>query len=170
LWACGQSGFEQKDYNKIPPLKKASLTRPFLHQRIIMVSRRIAKISSRIKFLVTSIIQREISDPRVGFVTILRVEPTADIKEVKIYFSVLGDDAVKIRTLRALDQASGFIQKELGKNLSTKNTPHLTFVLDDTHDKQSRVEKLIEKSIQEDRTNHLEAEQSSGKIENENGN
>lgn len=118
-----------------------------------MSSRKVARVASRIRFLVSSIIQRQISDPRLGFVTILRVEPTEDLKEAKVYFSVLGDEAVKSRTCHALDRAQGFIQREVGRNLETRNTPRLYFMLDETQDKLERFEQLIDRAIQEDQEN-----------------
>ena len=115
-----------------------------------MASRRIAKIASRLRFLVSSVIQRDLNDPRVGFVTILRVEPTDDLKEAKVYFSVFGDDGVKSRTWHAIEQARGFIQREVGRNLRTRSTPRLRFILDDSSERLSRVENLIEKASRED--------------------
>ncbi len=118
-----------------------------------MPSRRILKLASRIQFLITNAIQRELHDPRVGFVTILRVEPTEDLREAKVYFSVFGDEGVKSRTEHALHQATGFIQREVAQNLHTRVTPKLMFILDDTQDKISRVEKLIEDAVESDRKN-----------------
>ena len=53
-------------------------------------------------------LQRELNDPRIGFVTVLRVEPTEDIREAKVYYSVLGDSAVKSRTCAAIEAAAGY--------------------------------------------------------------
>jgi ribosome-binding factor A len=115
-----------------------------------MNSPRINRIASRIRFLIGSVIQREMSDPRIGFVTILRVEPTPDLKEAKVYFSVLGDQTVRSRTCHAIEQSRGFIQRAVGKNLETRHTPRLRFILDETQDKLTRFETLIEKAVQED--------------------
>ncbi len=115
-----------------------------------MSSRRLDRIASRIRFLIGSVIQREVSDPRMGFVTILRVEPTPDLKEAKVYFSVLGDQAVKSKTCHAIDQSRGFIQREVGKNLETRHTPRPRFILDETQDKLTRFEGLMERTVRED--------------------
>lgn len=102
------------------------------------------------RFLVSSVLQRELQDPRIGFVTILRVEPTEDLKEAKVYFSVLGDPAVKSRTVSAMEQARGFIQKEVGKSLRTRSTPRLRFILDESDEKRARMTSLIEDAIREE--------------------
>ena len=115
-----------------------------------MPSRKVARVASRIRFLVSSAVQSELKDPRLGFVTILRVEPTEDLREAKVYYSVLGDENVKSRTDRALQQARGFIQRLVGKGLETRSTPQLRFVLDESQERQAHVEDLIERAIQED--------------------
>lgn len=122
-----------------------------------MPSRKVSRIASRIQFLVASVLQRELSDPRIGFVTILRVEPTDDIREAKVYYSVFGDSAVKSRTCAAIEAAAGFIQREVGKNLETRTTPRLTFILDETQEKQARVENIIEEALLSDRATSDEA-------------
>lgn len=108
------------------------------------MSRRLQRIASRIRFLVSAVIQRELNDPRVGMVTILRVEPTPDLREARVYFSVLGGPGVVSRTCHALDDARGFIQREVGKNLRTRSTPQLRFILDDSQEKVLRFESLMD--------------------------
>ena len=108
-----------------------------------MVSHFLPRMASRIKFLVSTIIQREMRDPRVGLVTVLRVEPTGDLKEARVYVSIFGKPGDQSKGLRALEDARGFIQRELGKGLQTRSTPRLKFVLDECVDKVSRIEALM---------------------------
>lgn len=103
-------------------------------------------MASRIKFLVAEVIRRELHDPRLGFITVLDVEPTEDLKEAKVYVSVLGSKGDRSKAQHALESARGFIQREVGRNLSTRNTPVLRFVFDDSQDKVSRIEALLEKA------------------------
>ncbi len=114
-------------------------------------SRRIQRIASRMKFLVSQVILNELNDPRVGFVTVLEVEPTADMREAKVYLSFLGGRGDRTKTEHALESARGFIQREVGKNLETRNTPHLSFIFDETRDKVARLEALIDETAQENR-------------------
>ncbi len=114
-------------------------------------SRRIQRIASRMKFLVSQVIMNELNDPRVGFVTVLEVEPTADMREAKVYLSFLGGRGDRTKTEHALESAKGFIQREVGKNLKTRNTPHLRFIFDETRDKVARLEALIDETAQESR-------------------
>ena len=77
-------------------------------------------------------------DPRIGLVTVLDVEPTEDLKEAKIYVSVLGTQADASKTKHALDDAAGYIQREVGRNLETRNTPTLRFVFDEPDERDLR--------------------------------
>ena len=114
-------------------------------------SRRVARIASRMKFLISQIIQRELQDPRIGFITVLDVEPTEDVKEARVRLSVLGPQGARSKAEHALSRAKGFIQRQLGRSLRTRNTPILRFVFDEAEDKASRIEALIQKASQEDR-------------------
>ncbi len=118
-------------------------------------SRRIQRIASRIKFLISHIILRDLKDPRIGIVTVLDVKPTEDLKEAKVYVSVFGSAADRSKAEHALLQARGFIQKEVGRNLETRNTPFLRFVFDDSQDRASRIEALIHQVSQEDRESKM---------------
>ena len=114
-----------------------------------MASYRLQRIASRIRFLVGTIIQREVSDPRVGLVTVLRVEVTDDLKEAKVFLSIFGRPGERSRTIRALEDARGFVQKEVGRNLETRNTPRLRFIVEDGQDKVSRIEALVVEAKEE---------------------
>ncbi len=114
------------------------------------MSRRLERIASRIRFLISAVIQRELNDPRLGMVTILRVEPTQDLRQARVIYSVFGDEGVKSRTSHAIESAAGYIQRVIGKNLETRTTPRLVFILDDSQEKISRVESLIDRVAQED--------------------
>lgn len=108
-----------------------------------MPPRHVQKIASRLKFLVSHVVQQELNDPRLGFITILDVELTSDLREAKIYFSVLGPRAEQSKTLQAIESSCGFIQRRVGKNLKLRNIPVLRFVLDDSDDRVSRIEEIL---------------------------
>ena len=101
------------------------------------------QIASQLKLLVSHVVQQELNDPRLGFITILDVEMTSDLREAKIYFSVLGPRAEQSKSLQAIESSCGFIQRQVGKNLRLRNIPVLKFVLDDTDDRVSRIEEIL---------------------------
>ena len=73
-----------------------------------------------------------ISDPRLGFCTVTRVELTNDLAYCKIHVSVLGEEGVKSRTMKALGDARGLIQSHIARRMKTRTTPHVTVELDES--------------------------------------
>ena len=106
-------------------------------------SRRPERISEQIKEEVSLIIAGEVEDPRVGFVTVTDAKLSADLRNAKIYVSVIGtEDEVK-GSLAALRHASGFIRAQLGAVLRMKHTPELHFAYDDADLRAARIEELL---------------------------
>src|SRR5215813_11506086 len=96
-----------------------------------MPGRRPERLAEQIKEEVSLIIAGEVEDPRVGFVTVTDAKLSADLRNAKIYVSVIGtEDEVK-GSLAALRHASGFIRAQLGAVLRMKHTPELHFAYDD---------------------------------------
>ncbi len=109
-----------------------------------MPPRHVQKIANRVKFIVSHVVQQELNDPRLGFVTILDVKMSSDLREAKIHFSVLGPEADQVKSLRAIESSAGFIQQRVGKNLDLRNVPLLHFVLDEFDDRMARIEEILE--------------------------
>ena len=76
----------------------------------------------------------QLRDPRVGFVTITRVELSADLHYAKVFYSVIGNQAKRGETQEALRHARGFLQKDLAQELNLRYTPHLDFYYDQSLD------------------------------------
>jgi ribosome-binding factor A len=91
---------------------------------------RLAKIDHEIQRIVGTLITQELRDPRLGFVTVTRVEITDDLQHCKVFVSVIGDRHVARQTLDALGHASKFLRGELGKQINLRFTPDLSFVED----------------------------------------
>lgn len=103
------------------------------------------RIQDQLREEISLIIQREIKDPGVGFVTILDVKMTDDLKIAKVYCSVYGEEGDKKKTMEALQRSKGYIKFLLGKRVQLKYMPDLTFVLDTTFDKVARIEEILKK-------------------------
>lgn len=84
-----------------------------------------------------------ISDPRLGFCTVTKVDLSNDLSFCKIHISVLGDSGVKNRTMDALNNARGLIQVHIAKRLKTRTTPHVTVELDESIEKQFAIAEKI---------------------------
>ena len=88
-------------------------------------------------------LQEELKDPRIGFVTITEVRPTPDLRHAKIFVSVYDEADVRGESVAALQSAAGFIKRELGQVLRTRFVPELEFVLDDGLDRAQRLEDVM---------------------------
>jgi ribosome-binding factor A len=95
-----------------------------------MSSRRIAKVAEAVREIVSTVVLFELKDPRVKNVTVLRAEVSPDLRNAKVYVSVMGDDRTQALTLHGLDSARGFIQSKIAERLETRYTPVLQFVSD----------------------------------------
>jgi ribosome-binding factor A len=90
------------------------------------------------------LIQRELKDPRVGFVTVTEVRMSPDIKHASVYVSIFeGADERKQESIDALQRAEGFLRHSLGRRLRLRYVPALKFVVDDTLDHSARIEQLL---------------------------
>ncbi|KKO20357.1 MAG: 30S ribosome-binding factor RbfA [Candidatus Brocadia sp.] len=114
-----------------------------------MSSIRNKRLSEFIKQEVSKIILYELKDPRISFVTVTQVEITSDLKNAKVYISVLGDDIARKKTLQAVEHAKGFIQAKVGSQLQIRYTPVLTFCLDESIQKSLHISKLIDDAMKD---------------------
>jgi ribosome-binding factor A len=110
------------------------------------------RIQDQLREEISLIIQRETKDPGIGFVTIMEVKMTDDLKIAKVYCSVYGENEEKKKTIEALHRSKGYIKFLLGKRVQLKYMPDLEFILDDTFEKAARIEELLRKDthVQED--------------------
>jgi len=105
---------------------------------------RVERVREKVKNEVARILQTELNDPRMGFVTITKVDLTPDFREAKVYWTSLGSDTDQRRVKRMLEDARGFIQREVAGTLRTRVTPILKFVHDESTDKSFRVAEILE--------------------------
>ncbi|MDQ7844089.1 MAG: 30S ribosome-binding factor RbfA [Armatimonadota bacterium] len=107
------------------------------------MSHRPEKVEQFIKEEVMRILQREVRDPRIGFVSVTDVEVSVDLRHARVFVSVLGDPGAKTATMEGLHSASRYIRRALGRRLQMRYTPDLTFTLDESIERGSRVLKLL---------------------------
>ncbi len=96
-------------------------------------------------------IQQELKDPGIGFVTITGVEVSPDLKRAKVFYSVLGEEDSKKQSASALKRACGFIQHEIGKRLRLKHIPEISFQFDSSVEYGAHIEELIQKIHQKEK-------------------
>ena len=91
---------------------------------------RTARLALELQHEIATIIHQELKDPRMGFVTITRLELSRDARHAKVWFSCLGSEAERHRSQLALDHSAGFIQALIKKRIRMKVTPTLVFRYD----------------------------------------
>ena len=108
-----------------------------------MQGKRLDRVNQLIKEEISMLLQRELKDPRLGFVTVTEVETSKDLRSAKIFVSVLGDDARWKSSLAALESARGFVRKWLREHLDLRVTPELDFRADRSLEHAARIQSLL---------------------------
>ena len=89
------------------------------------------RINGEVQRELAEIIRGEIKDPRISPMTsVVAVQVAPDLKTCKAYISVLGNEQACKDTLAGLKSAAGFVRTKLAKNLNLRNTPEITFIID----------------------------------------
>ncbi|MDR2017860.1 MAG: 30S ribosome-binding factor RbfA [Syntrophobacterales bacterium] len=105
------------------------------------------RVQDLIREEISSIIQLDVKDPGIGFVTILEVKMSEDLKIAKVYCSVYGNEETKQATIEALKRSKNYIRFLLGKRIKLRYTPEIVFVLDTTYDAAAKIEAILNKEI-----------------------
>jgi ribosome-binding factor A len=108
-----------------------------------MQGKRLQRVNQLIKEELSGLLQRELKDPRIGFVTVTEVETTNDLRAAKVYVSVLGSDAEWKASLAALESAKGFIRNWLRAHLDLRATPTLDFRPDRSMQHAAHIQGLL---------------------------
>jgi ribosome-binding factor A len=107
------------------------------------MGRRPERLAEEIREEVARMIASEIKDPRLGFVTVIRVEVAHDLRYARVHVGVLGNEAEREKSLTALRSAAGFVRRELGRRLRIHHTPEIDFRYDKGLDATDRVARLL---------------------------
>jgi ribosome-binding factor A len=84
-----------------------------------------------------------LKDPRIGFVTVTDVKTSPDLRQARVYVSVLGDDVARAASIEGLQSAHGLLQRRIATELRLKRTPALEFFGDDTARNAQRIEEIL---------------------------
>ncbi|MBR1599592.1 MAG: 30S ribosome-binding factor RbfA [Lachnospiraceae bacterium] len=115
------------------------------------------RINGEVQKELSKIITYEIKDPRIAPMTsVTSVDVTPDLKECKVYISVLGDDKAKQDTIAGLKSATGYIRRQLASGINLRNTPELTFYLDESIEYAINMSKKIDDVINNDTAGNAE--------------
>jgi len=103
------------------------------------------RINDEIARVTANLIRSELSDPRIGtIVSVTKTETTTDLKNCKIWVSILGEQQQQDETMEALSKAAGFIRRRIAEIINLRQTPEIKFIFDDSIEHGIRMRKLIE--------------------------
>jgi ribosome-binding factor A len=109
-----------------------------------MPTARMRRVNEVIREVLGAAIATDLKDPRIGFVTITSVETSPDLRNSRVFVSVLGTAEEKEATLEGLRSAHGVLQAKIASELRIKRTPTLDFQYDETIDKGMRITELLD--------------------------
>lgn len=112
---------------------------------------RLQRVNQLIREEISHLIQRELKDPRLGFVTVTEVDVAKDLRTAKVYVSVLGSETQWQSSLEALESARGFIRSWLLPRLRLRSVPHLTFHPDRSMAHAAHIQTVLEGLKSEER-------------------
>ena len=112
-----------------------------------MSTRRQQRVGELLKQEISRIVMFGLRDPRVGFVTVTDVKPSADLGRARVYVSILGDRDTQDRTIVALRNARGRIQSEIGRRCKLHRLPRLSFYRDEGAEKSFRISKILSEAL-----------------------
>jgi ribosome-binding factor A len=105
------------------------------------------RVDEAMRAVLSDAISKHLKDPRVGFVTVTGVKTSPDLRQARVYVSVLGDQETREASLQGLRSAHGFLQRQVADELALKNTPTLEFEYDESVDRGMRITQLLDSEL-----------------------
>ena len=110
-----------------------------------MQGKRLERVNQLVKEEISAVLQRELKDPRLGFVSVTAVETSKDLRQAKVFVSVLGDEGKWAASLTALQSARGFVRNWLRTHLDLRVIPVLDFRADRSMEHAARIQALLDR-------------------------
>ena len=108
------------------------------------MAERMRRVNEAVREVVSARIAAGLRDPRIGFVTVTAVETSPDLRQARVWVSVLGSEEERAASLEGLESAHGVLQQAVASELRMKRTPTLQFVFDESIDRGMRITELLD--------------------------
>jgi ribosome-binding factor A len=109
------------------------------------------RVGEEIRHELSELLSRgAVHDPGIGFITLTRVQVSADLQQARVFYTSLGDDNARKETARALDRATPFLRRQIGGRLRLRRVPELEFRVDESVAHQDRVEQILRELHEEE--------------------
>ncbi len=102
------------------------------------------RVNEAVREVVSVRIAEGLRDPRIGFVTVTSVDTSPDLRQARVYVSVLGNPEEREATMAGLESAHGVLQQSVARELRLKHTPTLQFVFDESIERGMRISELLD--------------------------
>jgi ribosome-binding factor A len=109
-----------------------------------MPTRRQRRVNALLREALSELLQREVEDPRLDFVTVTGVETTSDLRQAHVYVTFLGDPQGQQASLQALQKASGYLRRQLGRKVYLRYLPELDFHLDGSTEQGLKIDRILQ--------------------------
>jgi ribosome-binding factor A len=113
------------------------------------MSERLRRVNEAVRQVLSEAIG-DLKDPRIGFVTVTGVKASPDLRQARVFVSVLGSERSREATLEALTSAHGVLQARIASELRLKRTPQLTFEYDPSVERGVRMSTLIDELVRDE--------------------
>ena len=100
---------------------------------------RASRVGDQIRAELAELLAREVQDPGIGFLTITHVKVSADLQQARVFYTTIGDEKARKDSAKALQRATPFLKRHVGRRLQLKRVPELTWMFDDSIEKNDRV-------------------------------
>ena len=108
------------------------------------MTERMRRVNEAVREVVSARLAEGLRDPRIGFVTVTSVDTSPDLRQARVYVSVLGDAEQRADTMAGLESAHGLLQQSVARELRMKHTPTLQFVFDESIQTGMRISELLD--------------------------
>jgi ribosome-binding factor A len=103
------------------------------------------RVNEAVREVLSVHLAQGLKDPRIGFVTVTAVDTSPDLRQARVYVSVLGSESEREDTLAGLRSSHGHLQAQVASELRLKRTPTLEFVYDESVDRGMRISELLDR-------------------------
>ena len=121
------------------------------------LSHRVERVAEQIREEVSQIVASEVSDPRIGLITVTRVKVTPDLSLARVYWTSMGDAAERKVTAKALARAAAYVRHLLSARVTLRRSPEVQFIFDQAVAAQDRVEQILQELKREEEARQPEA-------------
>ncbi len=101
------------------------------------------RVAEEIRHELGTLLQREVHDPGIGFITVTRVKVSPDLQVARVYYTSMADAKGRAATKAALERAKPFLRRQIGQRIQLRRVPELAFHFDEGVAHQARVEELL---------------------------